>query len=280
MWTRAELKGNAKGFLQKFFWKAFVVAIVIALVTAGGSSNGRNHNNQVASPTNTVNFEVPWTGIDSSSFNLQNGPQDFINKYAGGMMPMAWGLILGVSGLLLLMVTVFALGFKIFLGAPLEVGGRSFFYKGALSDEEANFGHLGMAFRNTHYMNIVWVMFYRGLLNFFFFLLLIIPGIIKHYAYRMVPYILADNPEINASRAIQLSEEMTRGQKFDMFILDLSFLGWYLLGVLAFGIGIYFVNPYVYATQAQLYITLKAEALRNGIYTPDELAWDKPYSTM
>ncbi len=73
----------------------------------------------------------------------------------------------------------------------------------------------------------------------------------------MVPYILADNPSIGAERAIQLSNRMTGGEKWDMFVLDLSFLGWYILGMLALGIGVIFVNPYVDSTKAELYLILR-----------------------
>ena len=114
-------------------------------------------------------------------------------------------------------------------------------------------------------------MFLRDVYLFLWTLLLIIPGIIKGYAYRMVPYILADNPNIGAARAIELSDQMTKGEKLDIFVLDLSFLGWILLGSLACGIGVLFVNPYVEATNAELYAALKDKAYRNGLCTPAEL---------
>ena len=87
----------------------------------------------------------------------------------------------------------------------------------------------------------------------------------------MVPYILADNPEIGHSRAIKLSNEMTRGEKWDIFVLDLSFLGWFILGSLAFGIGILFVQPYYDATNAELYIKLRQNAIDNGLTSKNEL---------
>ena len=73
----------------------------------------------------------------------------------------------------------------------------------------------------------------------------------------MVPYILVENPNIEPSKAIRQSIQMTDGHKMNMFILDLSFLGWYILGTLMLGIGVLFVNPYYEATYAQLYVSLK-----------------------
>jgi len=104
-------------------------------------------------------------------------------------------------------------------------------------------------------------MLWRLFLNFLWFLLLIIPGIVALYAYRMVPYILADNPNIGYKRAVQLSVEMTRGHKFHIFGMDLSFIGWLLLGLIAFGVGVLFVLPYINATNAELYAVLKQNAI-------------------
>lgn len=278
MWTRGELKNKAKDFLRKFYWKAFVVALIIAIVTSGGTSRGSNHNNTVNNGP-AFQLDAPFSVNGDNFFQgLQQG--DNMGNVVTNNMPMMWGVIFGLGGAIVLLAISIAIGFKVFIGAPLEVGGRSFFSKGAESDEEVHFAHLGMAFRGNHYLNVVWTMFYRGFLNFLFFLLLIIPGIIKSYAYAMVPYILADNPAIDAKRAIQLSEDMTNGQKMEMFILDLSFIGWYILGALLFGIGVFFVHPYVYATKAQLYLTLKADALRTGLCNASELSRADAYTML
>jgi len=150
----------------------------------------------------------------------------------------------------------------------LEVGGQRFFVRAAQG--ASNMGEIGFAFRNN-YKNILIVMLWRGVLLFLWFLLFIIPGIIKTYAYRMVPYILAENPGINHRRAIELSEAMTAGQKWNMFVLDLSFLGWYLLGFLACCVGMIFVAPYVHATGAELFLSLRRNAIDSGICGPGEL---------
>ena len=88
----------------------------------------------------------------------------------------------------------------------------------------------------------------------------------------MVPYILADNPNIGINKAIELSNDMTRGHKLDMFVLDLSFIGWYILGMIPFGLGVLFVNPYFNATNAELYLVLRKEALNNNLCSYEDLA--------
>ena len=74
------------------------------------------------------------------------------------------------------------------------------------------------------------------------FLLLIVPGIYWEYCYELVPYLLAENPYMSATRAMELSKEMMEGEKWNFFILKLSFFGWLLLCVFTFGIGGFFWN--------------------------------------
>ncbi len=155
------------------------------------------------------------------------------------------------------------------LSTRVEVGGRKFFIRTA--EDECDMSYLGYYFREGRYGGVVGTMLLRTIYLILWTLLLIIPGIIKSYAYRMVPYILADNPSIGASRAIELSNEMTQGEKWEMFVLDLSFIGWYLVGLLALGIGVLFVMPYEDATKAELYLHLRDRAVERGATTLDEL---------
>ena len=102
-------------------------------------------------------------------------------------------------------------------------------------------------------------------------LLFIIPGIIKSYEYYMVPYILAENPNISSARAFELSKMMTNGEKLNIFVLELSFLGWQLLGILACCIGNYFVTPYLEASFAELYEAMRAKVYDMGVTDENEL---------
>ena len=91
-------------------------------------------------------------------------------------------------------------------------------------------------------------------------LLLVIPGIVKSYSYAMTMFIMQDHPELSGNAAITKSREMMDGHKFDLFLLDLSFIGWYLLGILTFGILIiFYVEPYHAATRANFYEQLRVD---------------------
>lgn len=95
--------------------------------------------------------------------------------------------------------------------------------------------------------------------TFLWTLLFIIPGIIKAFAYAMTPYILVDRPELSANQAIDLSKEMMKGHKFDLFWLSLSFIGWILLSILTLGIGLFWLMPYITASMGAFYEDVKAE---------------------
>lgn len=99
-------------------------------------------------------------------------------------------------------------------------------------------------------------LFLRLRLTVFIFLwtlLLIIPGIIKSYSYSMSGFIMTENPEISSKEAIEVSMKMMAGNKWRLFCLQLSFIGWYILGLMACGIGVFFVQPYVNAAIAAFY---------------------------
>lgn len=107
--------------------------------------------------------------------------------------------------------------------------------------------------------------FTTGLLQLIYtvlwYLLLIIPGIIKSYSYSMTYYILKDNPELKNNAAIEKSMQMMNGHKMDLFLLHLSFIGWAILCLLTMGIGFLFLIPYMYTAQAHFYEDLKKQSI-------------------
>ena len=105
-------------------------------------------------------------------------------------------------------------------------------------------------------------------------LLLSIPAIVVGYRWYMIPYILANNPEVTTKRAFDMSRQMMKGDKLNFFVLRLSFLGWAFLGVLACGIGVLFVIPYISAADAEFYADMRQKALRINIGTKEELDGD------
>lgn len=95
--------------------------------------------------------------------------------------------------------------------------------------------------------------FLRGLYVALWSLLLVIPGIVASYRYAMTPFILAENPTMTASQGIRASKELMQGHKWELFVLDLTFLGWDLLCVLTANLGNLALNPYKCAAHAAFY---------------------------
>jgi len=103
-------------------------------------------------------------------------------------------------------------------------------------------------------------------------LLACVPIVIKTLSYSMTQYILASNPNVPATNAIKLSMRMTKGHKGKIFVMWMSFIGWQLLNALTMGIlGIFYVNPYMYASLAGLFVELRSLAVASGVIHPSEL---------
>lgn len=107
------------------------------------------------------------------------------------------------------------------------------------------------------------------LYTFLWSLLLFIPGIIASYSYAMVPYLLAEYPDMTASEAITYSKELMRGSRWRLFCLHFSFIGWAFLCAFTFGFGILWLHPYEAAAEAAFYRDLVTEAAE----TTESASW-------
>jgi hypothetical protein len=161
----------------------------------------------------------------------------------------------------------------IFVSMPFVIGTCRFFLHNHFG--VTDFGTVFSGFQ-LNYLNGVGAMFVTNLLIGLWSLLLVIPGIIKALEYTMVPFLLADNPSLPGSRAREISHMMTYGEKWNILVLEFSFLGWFLLGALCLGVGILFVIPYFNATMTELYIYLRDRAIQANMLNPAELGLVQP----
>ena len=265
MWDRKELK--AKG---KAAYNANKIACIIAaliLMIAGGLGSGStaspsvtvrnqlNDNDQVVESyeevsgdtgDDAVTIEVNGQDLDAGEINQNLFPMIAISSAVAFLI-----LIAGTVGLMVLALVL----------NPLHVGARKFFIQNA-SDPETKVDGMNIGFGfGANYRDIVFSMLGTQLINLLWTLLLIVPGIYKAYCWRLVPFIIADDPGISGKKARAMSAKMMNGSKWASFVLDLSFIGWKLVGAITFGIlNIVFTNPYEAATEAELYLTLKDQA--------------------
>ncbi len=273
MWTRARIKQEAKNSLRRFgYWMPLLVTFLTGLVSGG----------MVTGNTSTSSITTEYTseyGGDLTPAGFAAFMDEFFGEFFGEIgaafenffsnpliaMTTIFVIVLGfIIGL------VIAFGWSAFVASPVIVGKNRYFMEHRAFGSK--FERLFWAFRSGRYMNVVKIMFWRDIKIFLWSLLFVIPGIIKSYEYSMVPYILAENPRISSERAFELSRQMTRGEKWKIFVLDLSFIGWRILGVLCCCVGEIFLQPYVEATYAELYQVMREKAHGLGFSDYNELS--------
>lgn len=273
MWKRKDLKTKAKKNLKKNYWAAIGVCFILAFIgieysdsvsliheTSDNKDNYTIIKEMKNEDTSDVKLEaqVPQNAEETVKFIFQNMTSSaswIFKMFAGG------GYIIGAIVILL---------FMFLFCYPISVGAKRFFIKNR--ESKPNVLEVFSVFKKNKFFNIVYIMFFKYILNMLWTFLFIIPGIIKYYQYRMIPYILAENPNIKRKRAFEISKEMMKGNKWKTFVLEMSFILWNFLSSLTFGlVGIFFVNPYNAATFAELYNTLKENLIQKGIITSDEL---------
>lgn len=267
MWSRAQLKSKAKYALKNNYWKAVLVAMVVMIVSGGVGSQfewklgDRNSNNNYYEQFGYGNeYHYGDHGFyqgelhNPGDFGMEFSPlEDFMRS-----LPVTGGLI-GIVLIAILVFGVIAVTATVFVLEPLEVGTSRFFFKNL--NEKAEVKEVAFGYDNS-WGNIVKIMFFRSLYTILWTLLFIIPGIVKGYEYKMIPYLLAENPNLTKEQAFALSKQMMTGQKWSAFVLDLSFIGWSILSIFTFGIlSVFYVSPYRQHTYAALYEEL---SLMNG----------------
>ena len=244
MWTRRELKERAKAAFKANYWRCVLVAFILALLIGGGAGS-TVRKNETADLTTEQQKAMALLAEDDNLGRLVEGMEKLSALPSSKIKISLGGL--GLVGFLL----------SILVFNPLIVGCYRFFLQNSRGPAELN--ELGAGFRGD-WGNVVLVMFLKNLFLALWTMLFIIPGIVKAYAYRMVPYILKEHPELSGTQAITLSRRMMKGHKGDAFVLDLSFIGWILLSALTFGIlHLFYVGPYIQATDAELYKVVRAD---------------------
>lgn len=253
MWTREALKERARAAMKNCYWQIIVVSLILNWTAGGaGASGGSGGSGTDFGPAATMNKE----------------------EFLEIVVPIIIGMVA-----IFLVSFAFSLALSAFALNPLQVGARRFMILASVG--AGDFNEISYAFSNS-YKNVVKVMFFRWLYSFLWGLLFVIPGIVKSYEYRMIPQLLAENPALSKEDAFALSKQMMDGEKWNTFVLDLSFLGWIILGLFTCGaLNVFYVNPYIYLTEVQLYFVLKqkvfgsaygygnaAYAYGNGGYNP------------
>ena len=264
--TREQLKNWAKTALSRSYWKAVLVGFILSFTAGTGASSSSSSSG------------------DFSEINFDNMSEEEILMILGiVLIVLGIGFVFWILGMLL----------KAFLFNPLQVGCQAFFCDG-LENPDPDLALLGRGFKGNYknvsitlflkdlylwlWSLLSWIpaiifivmfivaMMFEGtgidavLIIAGVIILLVgmigamIPFIMKSYEYWMVPYILADNPNMSSKEAFALTKKMMTGHKWECFVLNLSFLGWVFLSLCTCGIlAIFYVEPYKAYTMAGFY---------------------------
>ena len=241
MWNRIEFKNAGKANFRSKYWLFVAVSLLLSIAFGG-----------------TIIKEI-FDDENASMFrqfiSLNINIKDYIK-------PAATAVFGGAS--------ILSIAFHLLAANPYEVGASRFFAESRIN-ENVQFSAVKAGFARR-YGNIVLTRFLEDLYIALLCLLFVIPGIVRAFGYFAVPFILAENPDLDHSRVLKLSRAMTMGYKGKIFNVFLSFIGWYILSAITAEIvGIFYANPYINATKAEMYAFLRERALADGIATIDEL---------
>ena len=273
MWTRARIKQEAKNSLRRFgYWMPLLITFLTGIISGGMSTGGTTTGGSITTEyTSEYGGDLTPAGFLAfmdeffGEFFYEVGAA-FENFFSNPLIALTTIFIIVLAFMIGLVI---AFGWSAFVAGPVIVGKNRYFMEHRAFG--SRFERLFWAFRSGRYLNTVKIMFWKEVKIFLWSLLFIIPGIIKSYEYSMVPYILAENPQISCERAFELSRQMTKGEKWKIFVLDLSFIGWRILGMLCCCVGEIFLQPYIEATYAELYQVMREKAHGLGFSDYDEL---------
>ena len=229
MKTAKEFRAQARKALQGRYWWAFLASLI---ATALGGIAGSGGSTAGGSAANNAS--------NTAQMQMQMSPEEAKAMLAVVGVVVTIGIIVSIVWLI--------------VGSAVELGYNEFNVVLYQSDEKPAMGTLFGRF--DIFGKALWLRILTGLKVFLWSLLLVVPGIIAAYRYAMAPYLLAEHPEMTVNEAIEGSKTIMAGNKWRLFCLQLSFIGWYLLGLLALGVGVLFVTPYSQAADAAFYLEL------------------------
>lgn len=225
----------------------------ISQLFTGNMTKSINYYNEKHNVTKGVIFSIfnIYTKGQAQVQNIFNSIANYKNKEA-------------MASIILIIASIGGMIIRVFISYPIKVGEKRIYLE-SINYHKTRIKRLTYAFKRERYLPIIKTMFlneiYKMLWN-----LTIVGGIIKNYSYKMVQYIIAENPNIKPKDAIKMSREMMNGNKMQAFKLDMSFIGWNILQYTTLGfVGLY-VTPYYASTIAELYEVLRKDYIENKKY--------------
>jgi uncharacterized membrane protein len=250
--NRALLKSNARqqlgGGIFKENWLNGLVAMLIFSAILSAASSVFSGIVALIGLGSGSFFQTVMDMADFGNYAM-NDPELSAEMIAASLMKNILPVYAGMlcSGLLV----------SILLTGPFTYGLGKTFLDLVMGGEKVKIESVFSGFRK--YGENVLLGFMMGLFTALWSLLFIIPGIVKAFAYSMSFYVKVEHPDYGWRECMKESERLMKGYKFSYFVLQLSFIGWYIVGMLTFGIGMLWVLPYQECTNANFYAWLSAQ---------------------
>lgn len=300
MFSRKSLKRQGKSAFYRN-WKSCIIICFIYTILVGGTVITLNKELDFDYRDNIKNIDINNIDADTNSdivnefLNGLNGEQkeepEFFQNATRGVLgslvnnvsksgSFLFGILNAINqalfkdriwaSVIIIIGALIALLYWIFVSKVIEVGNARFFLENRrFTKTKAN--KLVLPYRLGKTTHVAYTMFLKNLYTILWGFT-IIGGFIKYYSYYLVPYILAENPNMKTKDVLKLSRDMMNGYKWEMFKLDLSFIGYYLLGVLTLNISnLVFATPYINATKAESYMFIRDISKTKGIQNAELL---------
>ena len=281
MFSRKDFKKKARTSLKQNYWRAVIVAfLALLLINEGyqfvslnmGDESAKAINNQI---TNFQVLDDILSGFNSyvESSNASKGVLAIFANSIASANSFLLGTLNGFNqiffheriagGVIIFIGVIIGFLFWLFVSNSIEIGRNRFFIE-RVKHKNTPFDRLLYVFRTKKILHVTKIMFFKQL-YLLLWSLTIVGAFIKHYSYLMIPYILAENPNISKKDAFKLSRQIMDGQKWNCFKMDLSFIGWKVLGLLTFNItNLLITEPYYQMTYAHIYMHFREKELKNN----------------
>ena len=293
MGSRKTLKRAARGALKRKYFMSVLLVFTVGLLMGSYSFVSRVGPSGSGLSDTLSNAQIVQDLASGILDDRRPAPEDgSVAQYTGGVLAVfvnqitesgsvAFGVLNGlnqlifrgrlVNSVLILVMSLVTLLYIVFVRNMLLVGECRYFLEHRRY-QDTRLDRLLFVYRTGRTRNAAKVMLLRNVFSALWWLT-VVGGVIKHYEYRMIPYILAEDPQIPWRDAFRLSKKLMYGDKWNVLKLDLSLLGWYALGWISYSlVSVFFLNPYVECINAELYMTLRA----GKAGTEDlQLLWDR-----
>ncbi len=278
--NRKEYKAKGKKSVKRHYWIFLLTCLIGGLIGAEFADSltiftaDISHFSNIISIPNYLSegfssvFSTDKGVLSSVLVTLQTGT--YITSLALALFSLTNSEI--ASAVLLVVIAILVLfAFWFYVGNVFKVISRRIFLEGR------NYGNIPAQrflylFYIKRWSKVAWAMCVTTVFNALWFCLFIVGGVIKRYSYYLVPFILAENPDFKPKEAITLSRNMMDGYKMQLFVMELSFLGWAVLSALTLGLsGLFFSNPYQISAFTEFYVEMRERAKENNIPNADKL---------